>query len=108
MQLINFAPYNSPTMTLFADNGMLKFEDIITCTKLAFKFKKNILPIDLSDLFKYCHVHSYTTHTVSKEGFFVPMINATSYGINTLRYSIPVIWNDFSSISSQISKLLFN
>ena len=47
MRLINFAPYNSPTMILFADNGMLKFEDIITCTelKLAFEFKKNILPI---------------------------------------------------------------
>ena len=49
-------------------------------------------------------MHSYTT-TVSKDGFFVPMINSTSYGINTLRYSIPVIWNDFSNLNDQLSNI---
>ena len=93
MRLINLAPYNRHTISLFVDNGLLKLDDIITCTKikLAFDFKNNALPADLCDLFKYCHdVHSHTTHTASKEGFFVPMIKSHSiwnqqlqcYGIN--------------------------
>ena len=92
MRIINFAPYNSHTISLFVDNGLLKLDDIITCNKikLAFDFKNNALPVDLNELFKYCHdVHSYPTRTAFKEGFVVPMIKSTTYGINTLIYSVP-------------------
>ena len=102
MRIINFAPYNSHTISLFVDNSLLKLDDIITCNKikLAFDFKNNALPVD-HELFKYCHdVHSYPTHTAFKEGFFVPMIKSTTYGINTLRYSVPVVWNKFSNLNN--------
>ena len=91
MRLINFAPYNSHTISLFVNNGLLKLDDIIACTKikLAYDFKNNALPADLCDLFKYYHgVYSLITRTASKEGFFVPMIKSTAYGINTLKYSV--------------------
>ena len=90
------------------DNGLLKLDDIITCNKikLAFDFKNNALPVDLNELFKYCHdVHSYPTRTAFKEGFFVPMIKSTIYGINTLRYSVPVVWNKFSNLNNQLSNI---
>ena len=108
MRIINFAPYNSHTISLFVDNGLLKLDDIITCNKikLAFDFKNNAFPVDLNELFKYCHdVHSYPTRTVFKEGFFVPMIKSTAYGINTLRYSVPVVWNKFSNLNNQLSNI---
>ena len=107
MRVINFAPYNSHTISLFVDNGLLKLDDIITCKiKLAFDFKNNALPVDLNELFKYCHdVHSYPTRTAFKEGFFVPMIKSTTYGINTLRYSVPVVWNKFSNLNNQLSNI---
>ena len=52
MKLINLSPCNSHTISLFVDNGLLKLDDIITCTKikLAFDLKNNALPADLCDL----------------------------------------------------------
>ena len=74
--------------------------------KLAFDLKNNALSVDLNELFKYCHdVHSYPTCTAFKEGFFVPMIKSTTYGINTLRYSVPVVWNKFSNLNNQLSNI---
>ena len=93
---------------LFAENGLLKLDHVITCSKLklAFDFKNNALPENLNNLFKYCHnVHSLRTRTVSKEGFFVPRINSTSYGINTLKYSVPVVWHKFSNLINQLSNV---
>ena len=58
------------TITLFAGNGLLKLDDVITCPKLKspFDIKNNALPYDLNDLLKYCHdVNSHRTRTVSKE-----------------------------------------
>ena len=99
IRLINFTQYTSHTSTLFAMDNLLKFEDIITSNKLnlALDFKLKALPDELCNLFRLnSTVHSYCTRSVTKEVFFVPAINSTSNGINTLRYSVPVTWNNFS------------
>ena len=94
---MNFSQYNSHTPPLFIKDKLITFLDIITSYKLAFDFKSNTLPEDLCILFHLnSTLHSYTTHSVTKEGFFVPGIQSTSYGIKTLKYSVPVIWNSFA------------
>ena len=97
---IKFAPYNSHTTPLFAETKLLKFEDIITATKLkfAFDYKTGNLPDDLKGMFQFSNdVHSYMTCCSVKKCLFVPLIQSTSYGIKTLKYSVQVIWNQFSS-----------
>ena len=99
IRLINFAQFNVHTSTLFAKDNLLKLEDIITLNKLklALDYKLKAIPDYLCNLFHLnSTVHSYCTRSVTKEGFFVPTIRSTSYGINTLKYSVPVTWNNFS------------
>ena len=50
-------------------------------------------------------VHSYMTRCSVKKCLFVPLIQSTSYGIKTLKYSVPVIWNQFSSLNDQINEI---
>ena len=99
IRLMHFSQYNSHTPPLFIKDKLINFLDIITSNKLklAFDFKSNTLPEDLCILFHLnSTLHSYITLTVTKEGFFVPGIQSTSYGIKTLKYSVPVIWNSFA------------
>ena len=105
---INFAPCNSHTTPLFAETKLLKFEDITTATKLkfAFDFKTGNLPDDLKGMFQFGNdVHSYMARCSVKKCLFVPLIQSTSYGIKTLKYSVPVIWNQFSSLNDQINEI---
>ena len=86
IRLSNFAQFNAHTSTLFAKDNLLKLEDMITSNKqLALDYKLKAIPDDLCNLFHLnSTVHSYCTRSVTKEGFFVPTIRSTSYGINTL------------------------
>ena len=98
IRLIHFLQYNSHTSMLFAKDDLLKFDDIITSNKLkvALNYKLKALPDDLCNLFQLnSTVHSYCTRSVTNKGFFVPAIHSTSNGINTLKYSVPVTWNNF-------------
>ena len=94
---MNFSQYNSHT-PLFVKDKLLTFHDIITLNKLKlpFDFKLNALPEDLCILFHLnSTLHSYSTRSVTKQGSFVPGIQSTSYGIKTVKFSVPVIWNSF-------------
>ena len=108
IRLINFTQHNSHTSTLFAMDNLLKFENIITSNKLklALDFKLKALPHELCNLFRLnSTVHSYCTRSVTKVGFFVPAINSTSNGINTLKYSLPVTWNNFSISNPKLGEM---
>ena len=72
---------------------------MITLNKLkpVLDYKLKEIPDDLCNLFHLnSTVHSYCTRSVTKEVFFVSIIRSTSYGINTLKCSVPVTWNNFS------------
>ena len=95
----------SHTTALFAETKLLKFEDIITATKLkfAFDFKTGNLPDDLKGMLQFSNdVQFYMTRCSVKKCLFV---QSTSYGIKTLKYSVPVIWNQFSSFNDQINEI---
>ena len=109
IRLIHLTRYNSHTSTLFATDKLLKFDDIITSNKLklVLDFKLKALPDDLCNLFRLnSMVHSYCTRSVNNKGFFVPaIINSTSNGINTLKYSVHVTWNTFSISNPKLCEI---
>ena len=99
IRIINFAPFNSHTIKLFANNKLLKLEDIITSTllKLVFEFKNITLPLELMSLFQHAKdIHNYGTRRALNDALFVPRIVSTNHGIRSLKYSAPLIWNEFS------------
>ena len=83
---------------MFLDNKLLKFEDLIKVEQLKhiFDFKNKNLPIDLLDLFKLSsNINSHTTRSASKGCMFIPQLKTTNFGIESLRYSAAVLWNNF-------------
>ena len=96
IRIMNFAPFNSHTISLFKDNKILKLNDIIIIEqlKLAFQFKNNSLPTDLRKLFQ-SNINIFNTRNMLHGGLKVPKITTVSYGNRSLRYNVPVLWNDF-------------
>ena len=96
IRIMNFAPFNCHTTSLFKENKILKLNDIIKIQqlKLAFKFKNNTLPNDLCTLF-HCNINIFNTRNMVQGGLKVPKITTVSYGNRSLRYNVPLAWNDF-------------
>ena len=103
--------YNEPyshTNELFIRNELIKLEDIIKIEqlKLVFDFKIKKLPNDLQNLFQFnSEIHTHLTRNVINEGIYVPQINTSSYGNNSIRYSAPVIWNTLIKNSNEINNI---
>ena len=106
MRIICFSPFNSHTNNLFIANKILKLDDIIKSQlkKIVFDFKNQNLPEDLSKLFTLNSViNNYCTGNVSNKGLYIPKISTKSFGINSLKYSAPTIWNSFLKIDNSIN-----
>ena len=96
LRIMNFADFNSHTNDLFKDCQIPKVNDVICneLLKFAFDFMNNRLPIDLCQILKL-NINRYNTRNMESGGLVVPRIDTTSYGIRSLRYAIPTLWNDF-------------
>ena len=57
-----------------------------------------MLPTDILNLFKLNSV-------VSSQCLFVPRIYTTCYGNKSLRYSAPLLWNNFLKGNSEINTI---
>jgi len=97
MRILSTTSFNEHTNPLFIKNNILKFTDVIKANQLllANQFNGKFLPDNLKNLFRYSsEVHSHLTRT-SNLGFFIPSASTTNYGINSLKFQVPSIWNEF-------------
>ena len=96
IRIINFANFNSHSVSLFKECKFLKMGDIIKIEKIkfAYQFQKNSLPIDLNRILNR-NINKYNTRNMTKQGLVVPKINTVMYGEKSLRFSIPIEWNEY-------------
>ena len=97
---MSFAPFNSSTNQIFIDLGLLKVREIISLNqlKVVYDFTQNSLPTDLMNLFSF----SSNVHTVPRELnsavnklIYIPRVNTTTYGIDSIRYHCASLWNKY-------------
>ena len=97
---MTFAPFNSSTNEIFIELGLVKVRDLISLSqlKVVYDFTQNSLPDDLMNLFSY----SSDVHTVPRELnssvnklIYIPKVNTTTYGIDSIRYQCATLWNKF-------------
>ena len=108
IRIINFSSFNTHTNPLFAENKLLKFDDIITygLLKTVFDFYKGYLPEDLQDLFKFSkNIHTHNTRNSSNDGRFILKVESTNFGIYSIRYKAPTVWNQYIKDFPNIRKL---
>ena len=96
MRLITFSEFPDHTTPIFKNFKILKLQDIIkfNTLKLIYLYYKDQLPLKIKYIFTTNEsVSPYNT----RDGklLFIPQVNTTHYGIKSLRYNGPVIWNDF-------------
>ena len=92
LRIITFSDFRSHTNHLFIKHKILKVRDIINLQHLLllFKFLDNSLPTDLITLFKLnAEIHRYQTRQV----FHIPGVDTSTYGINSIKFHCPVLWN---------------
>ena len=97
---MSFAPFNSSTNQIFIDLGLVKVRELISLNqlKLVYDFTQNSLPTDLMNLFSF----SSDVHTVTRELnstvnklIYIPKVNTTTYGIDSIRYQCATLWNKY-------------
>ena len=106
IRTIHFATYNSHTNDYFRNDKILKLDDIIKIEqlKLVYDFKNNKLPDDLSDLFKLNdQTDSLPTRNITNSGLYISKIRTTSFGINSLKYSASVEWNNLLQTDKKLN-----
>ena len=97
LRIMNFSVFNSHTNPLFIQNRLLKLDDIIESSRLQliFEFTNKNLSEDLCNLFNFTvDVHTHNTRVMHK-GLFIPSINTSNFGNKSLRFSAPMLWNNF-------------
>ena len=96
MRLTSFSNFQEHTTPIFKIFKILKLQDIVmfNTLKLIYLYYKHELPLKIKDFFTTNEsVNPYNTR--GGKLLFIPQVNTTHYGIKSLRYNGPVIWNDF-------------
>ena len=96
MRLITFANFQEHTTPIFKNFKILKLLDIIKSNtlKVIYLYHKDQLPLTIKDILTTNEsVNPYNTR--GGKLLFIPQVNLTHYGIKSLVYNDPVIWNDF-------------
>ena len=81
----------------------IKFPDIIQSNQLLFanQFLNNNLPEDLKNMI----IQDHSARISQNCGFFIPQVTSTNYGISSIRYMVPFVWNEFSRVYPMTAKL---
>ena len=96
MRLTSFSNFQEHTTPIFKIFKILKLQDIVmfNTLKLIYLYYKHELTLKIKDFFTTNEsVNPYNTR--GGKLLFIPQVNTTHYGIKSLRYNGPVIWNDF-------------
>ena len=91
IRIMTFSDFRSRTNSLFIKLKVLKVREIIKLqqVKLLYEFLDNSLPADLKDMFK---LNGDIHHHQSRKPFHIPAVNSLTYGINSIRYSVPKLY----------------
>ena len=93
LRILTFSDFRSPTNSLFIKHKILKVREVIKLQQLQllYNFLDNSLPSNLMNLFKLnMEVHSHKT----RQMFHVPCVDTSIYGINSIRFHCPNLWNN--------------
>ena len=90
MRLMTFSEFQKHTTPIFKNFKLFKFNTL----KLIYLYYKDQLQLKI----KYIFTTSESVNLCNTSGgrlLFISQVNTTHYGIKSLRYNVPVIWNNF-------------
>ena len=96
IRIISFSEPKSHSEPLFKSLNLLKLNDVIELQVLSFVYQwsRGLLPPCFSECFKFTYfVHSYSTRQSCKRNLYVASVNTTQYGLRSLKFTGPRLWN---------------
>ena len=109
IRITTFASFIEHSSPIFKSPKIIKFLDLVKFITAVFmyKFHKKLLPSAFSDFFTPVRsIHNYNTRLVSKSSFARP-ISHTNYGIFSIRFQGPKIWNSIDESLKSTSLAVF-
>ena len=96
VRLLTFSEYRAHTDPLFAKLNLIKVEDIFSTQKILFMFETlhDEIPEELKRIFTLNDT-LYDKETRSRHLFHIPKAKTTRFGLNTIRFDGPKLWNEF-------------
>ena len=110
MRIINFKEYNAPSKPLYAECKILKLDDLVKLNNCLFIYDyiNGLLPNCFEDYFIKMNVmyENFETRNSSMGALFVPSVNTTKYGLNSIAYKSIQCWNYIINLcKNDLSKL---
>ena len=96
IRIMTFSDFSCHTNPLFVNLKLLKIRDLIKIyqLKLVYSFYNNSLPIELNSLFRLVSdVHNRETRSASHNLLYIPRVFTTTFGIKSIKYVGPILWN---------------
>ena len=96
VRILTFSKFDAHTNPIFSQLNLIKLADIFTIQKLLFMFESfhGLIPEELKRLFIF-NKSVYPYETRSQNLFHLSKAITTRFGINTLRFDGPNLWNHF-------------
>ena len=96
IRIISFSEPKSHSEPLFKSLNLLKLNDVIELQVLSFVYQwsRGLLAPCFNEYFKFTYfVHSYSTRQSCKRNLYVASVNTTQYGLRSLKFTGPRLWN---------------
>jgi len=97
---MSFSGPKSHSEPLFKSLNLLTRNDVTELQILYFVYQwsHRLLPSCFNDYFKFTSsVHSYLTRQSCNKNLFVASVNTTKYGLRSLKFTGPRLWNSLST-----------
>ena len=111
IRIISFSEPKSHSEPLFKSLNLLKLNDVIELQILSFVYQwsHRLLPPCFSEYFKFTSsVHPYSTRQSSKRNLYLASVNTTQYGLRSLKFTGPRLWNSLpTSLTTSNSLRIF-
>ena len=112
IRIISFSEPKSHSEPLFKSLNLLKLNDVIELQILSFvqhQWSRRLLPPWFSKYLNFTSsAHSYSTTQSCNRNLYVASVNTTSYGLRSLNFTGPRLWNSLpTSITNSSSLRIF-
>ena len=108
IRIISFSEPKSHSEPLFKSLNLLKVNDLIEFQILSFiyQWSHKLLPPCFSEYFKFTSsVHSHSTRQSCNRNLYVASVNTTQYGLRSLKFAGPRLWNSLPTCLTNTSSL---
>ena len=106
LRIISFADFNAEINQLYNNHKILKIHDQITLQNCLFihDYLNNKLPSSFNNTFcKVNQIHEIPTRNSTMGSLFIPHINTTKYGLNSIYRKSIEAWNYFIKENKNIN-----